>query len=215
MIETDVQGSICVARWYGGVMLGPVRFKHIEDVAKEAVKVWREEQGGGKRLRVDEPPSLQQQTSQLKTMRPEDLRKRKEDLIRTLKRRDESVTTLRTLLDTKKAELGSAMPKASQSSSTSAATTSPSRKIDYDVMPFARLQALENARDATIQFLLKQIDKAEEDQKDAAEKSQQLKVVTDAQDQVEIEEAWLELAESMTEKPTGASTTPPRKGAGE
>lgn len=200
MTEMDVMGAICVARWYGGVMLGPVRFKHIEDVAKEAVKVWRDEQGdsGGKRQRVEEPVGPVRQASQPETMRPEELRRRKEDLVRTLARRDESIATLRTLLDMKKAELAST-PKAS---STPAATASPSRKINYDGMPFARLQALENARDATIQFLLKQIDKAEEDQKEAAEKKKELDAVIEAHDQEEIEEAWSDLAASMEEKAT-------------
>jgi hypothetical protein len=199
MIEMDVQGSICVARWYGGVMLGPVRFKHIEDVAKEAVKVWREEQGGRKRQRTNEPPSLVQQISQPETMRPEELQRRKEDMIRTLSRRDKSINTLRTLLDTKKAELASLeVPNASlPSSSMPASTASPSRRINYDVMPFARLQALENARDATIQFLLKQIDKVEGDQKVAAEKKKQFDAVTEAHDQGEVEKAWSDLAVSL------------------
>lgn len=196
MTEMDVMGTICVARWYGGVMLGPVRFKHIEDVAREAVKVWREEQGG-KRQRVDEPVALGRQGSQPETMRPEELKRRKEDLVRTLARRDESVVTLRTLLDAKKAELAS-VTKVSSTAATTAA--SPSRKINYEGMPFARLQALENARDATIQFLLKQIDKAEEDQKEAAEKKKEHDTVANAQDQEEIEEAWSELAAPMEEK---------------
>ena len=37
----DVMGCCVVARWYGGVMLGPVRFQHMEDCAKEAVREWQ------------------------------------------------------------------------------------------------------------------------------------------------------------------------------
>lgn len=215
MVEMDVMGAICVARWYGGVMLGPVRFKHIEDVAKEAVKVWREEQGGtgGKRQRVEEPATLLRQGSQPETMRPEELKRRKDDLIRTLARRDVSVATLRTLLDTKKAELASStVSKPSQTLSAAQVAASPSRKVNYDVMPFARLQALENARDATIQFLLEQIDKAEEDHKDAAEKKKGLDAVTNAQDQEETEAAWSDLAASMEDK--SASIKPAEKDGG-
>ncbi|KAE9986764.1 hypothetical protein EG328_004782 [Venturia inaequalis] len=207
MTEMDVMGAICVARWYGGVMLGPVRFKHIEDVAKEAVKVWREEQGGvsGKRQRVDEPGMLGRQGSLPETMRPEELRRRKEELVRTLARRDESIVTLRTLLDTKKAELAST-PKVS-STPANVTTASPSRKVNYDGMPFARLQALDTARDATIQFLLKQIDKVEEEQKEAAEKKKEIDAVTNEQDQEDIEEAWSDLAASMDQKATSIEPT--------
>ncbi|TID27534.1 hypothetical protein E2P81_ATG00290 [Venturia nashicola] len=186
MGDMDVLGTICVARWYGGLMLGPVRFKHVEDVAKEAIKVWREEQGG-KRQRMDGPVTSGRQGSQPETMRPEELKRRKEELVRTLTRRDESIVTLRTLLDAKKAEVAST----SEVSSQRVATASPSRKINYEGMPFARLQALDNARDATIEFLLKKIDKAEADQKEAAEKRNEL---TNAQDQEGMEEAWSDLA---------------------
>jgi Uncharacterized protein family UPF0029 len=212
MVEMDVQGSICVARWYGGVMLGPVRFKHIEDVAKEAVRVWREEQGsGGKRPRMNElVPSLQQ-VAQPETLRPEELQRRKDDMIRTLTRRDESIITLRTLLDTKKAELAS---KPSQPLSTPEAIASPSRRINYNIMPFVRLQALENARDATIQFLLKQIDRAEEDQKEAAERKKQHDATRAAQDQEEVEEAWSDLAASILDKGAVTSTKPAQEDAG-
>ena len=38
--EGTIIGVIVVARWYGGVMLGPKRWEHIEDVAKEAIARW-------------------------------------------------------------------------------------------------------------------------------------------------------------------------------
>lgn len=192
MVEMDVQGAICVARWYGGVLLGPVRFKHIEDVAKAAVRVWREEQGGGKRQRMNDPVVVvPQQTLQPDTMRPEELQRRKNDILRILGRRDESIVVLRTLLDTKKAELSSLTTlSSSRPSSIPASVASPTRKTNYDTMPFARLQALENARDATIQFLLKQIDKVEEEQKEAAEKKKQLDAVKAAKNEEDIREAW-------------------------
>ncbi|QDS67543.1 hypothetical protein FKW77_002586 [Venturia effusa] len=195
MTEMDIMGAIC----------------HIEDVAKEAVKVWREEQSdvAGKRPRMG-PVELVREGSQPEVMRPEELKRRKNELIRTLARRDESIATLRALLDTKKAELvSSTKSKSSQASSATAATASPSRKIEYDIMPFARLQALENARDATIQFLLKQIDKVEEDIKEEAGKSKELEAIETAHDQEEIEEAWADLVASM--KVEVAADTPAQK----
>ena len=35
--ETNAEGAIVVARWYGGQNIGPVRFTHIEATAKEAI----------------------------------------------------------------------------------------------------------------------------------------------------------------------------------
>ncbi|KAF2148532.1 hypothetical protein K461DRAFT_248049, partial [Myriangium duriaei CBS 260.36] len=37
----QITGSLVVARWYGGVMLGPVRFTHIEQAGRDAVAAWR------------------------------------------------------------------------------------------------------------------------------------------------------------------------------
>jgi hypothetical protein len=37
--------------------------------------------------------------------------------------------------------------------------------MDYSAMPLQRLRQLEKARDATIGFILKQLDKAEEEEK--------------------------------------------------
>ncbi|KXL44217.1 hypothetical protein M433DRAFT_68515 [Acidomyces richmondensis BFW] len=35
------EGSCVVARWYGGVLLGPVRFEHVEACVRKAVEAWR------------------------------------------------------------------------------------------------------------------------------------------------------------------------------
>jgi len=184
-----------VARWYGGELLGPVRFKHIEDVAKSAIEAWRVEQGGGsaKRQRVEEQELQQSQSPSKETMRPEELQRRRKELVQTLQLRDESITTLRALLEEKK--------NVANPSSPQAANPSPSRTVNYDILPFNRLQALENARDASIGFLLKQIDKAEKDQAEKLELDQR-KAKADAelkaaQEEDELDDAWDEMEAAM------------------
>lgn len=203
MEELGIPGVIMVARWYGGELLGPVRFKHIEDVAKGAVDVWRSERDGvpSKRARVDDLSSSGMPrtaaTASSQGMSPEELARRMKQVIQTLRRRDESITTLRALLEHKK---NSDNPKSStvQSAPTS---SSPSRTPDYAQMPLNRLQALENARDNTISFLLKSIDKAEaeasrraKEERRNAESAAALKAVQDAD---ELDEAWAEMADAM------------------
>jgi hypothetical protein len=203
MEQLNVQGTIVVARWYGGVLLGPVRFKHIEDCAKEAVNLWRNPQQGGKRQRTDTPQSSDQTPSipriPLPVMRPEELQRKKQDLIRTLHRRDESVTTLRALLDEKKSVLQSIQK--SQPSSSAGPTSSPSRKIDYESMTFARLLGLEQARDASLAFLLKEIDRVEKEYTEreaveSEEKQREAAQIAEEEDE-ELEEAWAELAANV------------------
>jgi len=199
MTELDVQGAVCVARWYGGVLLGPVRFKHMEDAAKEAISVWRDQQRGGglKRQKMEESVP---QRSQPETMRPEELQRRKRELIRTLQRRDESISTLRTLLEQKKsAFFATANP--SQPSSSTTSNSSPARNIDYEKMPFPRLQALEHARDASIAFLLKQIDKVEQEQAEETERQRKIAAAQAVEEEEDLEDAWSHLADSMLELP--------------
>jgi hypothetical protein len=203
MEQLNVQGAIVVARWYGGVMLGPVRFKHIEDCAKEAVNLWRNPEQVGKRQRTDTPLNSDQVASQprspLPVMRPEELQRKKQDLIRTLQRRDESVATLRMLLEEKKSLLQNT-PKTQQSSS-AGATSSPARTLDYEAMPLARLLALEQARDASLSFLLKEIDRVEKEQAEREAIDTDRKQKEAAQDaaieEEEMEEAWAALAANM------------------
>ena len=76
-------GSVCVARWYGGVLLGPVRFKHITDCAREAVGMWRAEMEA--RRQVEEDAKLHGR------------------LVKVLGERDASVAVLRGLLKEKQA----------------------------------------------------------------------------------------------------------------
>jgi hypothetical protein len=158
--EAGVTGSVVVGRWYGGVLLGPVRFKHIEDCAKEAIERWRKgvpADGAAKKQRVEEGQRAGEGGREM--MDPMALKRTKDELLGELKARDESVSVLRELLRQKKMKLESGKGLAAGGSLSSP----PAAAMDYSILPLVRLRALEKARDATISFLLRQIDKAEED----------------------------------------------------
>ena len=159
---TNITGSCVVARWYGGVMLGPVRFTHIESCAREAVRRWQD--------------SLAEEKT--KKRRVEEEAHEKKKMLRVLSERDQSITVLRTLAVEKEglakqsvAEVntdqivmianGAVEGTPTKVESPSQSQTSPKVAISYDDMPLDRLKALEKARDATLSFLLKRIDKAE------------------------------------------------------
>ncbi|KAH9817773.1 putative protein family UPF0029 [Teratosphaeria destructans] len=173
----QVVGACVVARWYGGVMLGPVRFEHMERCAREAVSKWLDrecdERARKRRVELDA------------------VEKRR--LQGVLAKRDESILVLRALAMEKERRVkegimagvkqlaakqnggkhgsdgtlsGQAISnsEAEQASSQNPAPApAPAPVIDYSVMPLDRLKALEKARDATLSFLLKRIDKAEAD----------------------------------------------------
>lgn len=144
--EMQVEGAVVVARWYGGVMLGPVRFAHIENCARDAIrrsKTGQDDKSGGKRQRIG-----QQQPQ---------VRDRKE-LEQILAERDESVKIIRELLAEKLAE-GTA--KEDDDDTGAVVQASPAKVPDYTKMPIAALERLEKARDATLAWLLQEIDKAE------------------------------------------------------
>ena len=148
----NVEGSLVVGRWYGGILLGPVRFKHIEDVARESIRKYKEDVTSSyadKKARPTEDPAQHRR------------------LVGELQRRDESITVLRKLLEDKKNE-DTATP--SQSSPAS-------KPIDYSTMPLSRLKQLDKARDATISWLLKQIDQFEKSQKVPAEDTHHAKTI--------------------------------------
>ena len=132
--STDVEGSVVVARWYGGVMLGPVRFDHIRNCAQEAIASWTlERDRTNKRQKIkDENESRQR-------------------LARVLPERDESITVLRGLLAEKK----------NSPSSEVKTNSSPARVPVYSNMSLAALEKLEQVRDKTIAWILKEIEKVE------------------------------------------------------
>ena len=137
LVETNVEGAVVVARWYGGVLLGPVRFDHIRNTARDAIIQWSQDrERSAKRTKIREDEA------------------EKERLIEALPERDQSITVLRDLL----------AEKSQQSSSTPSGKTTPAKTPDYSTLPLATLQKLEHVRDATIGWILKQIEKAEESQ---------------------------------------------------
>jgi hypothetical protein len=128
----------------------------------EAIKKWQE--------------SVAEERS--KKRRAEEDTVAKEKLVKVLAERDQSISVLRALAAEKeeqvqmaKAETGTeeslknASPQAKRevSQPLSATTTEVKAKVDYPTMTLERLRATEKARDATLSFLLKRIDKAEAD----------------------------------------------------
>lgn len=143
----QVIGSCVVARWYGGVMLGPVRFSHIETVAKEAIRAWQEHEAEAK----------------MKKRKVEEEEAEHARLCKSLAERDQSIDVLRELAAKKELEVKQAhsQRKVEEPSQTPSSSATSKPITDYTVMPIERLRALDKARDATIAFLLKRIDKAE------------------------------------------------------
>ena len=137
LIEAKVEGAVVVARWYGGVMLGPVRFDHIKNCARDAIMQWsQDKERSAKKAKVLENEA------------------ERERLIKTLPERDRSITVLRDLL----------AEKTQQSPSVPGGSTTPAKTPDYSTLPLATLEKLEHVRDATIGWILKQIEKAEKAQ---------------------------------------------------
>ncbi|KAI4140760.1 MAG: hypothetical protein L6R39_005668 [Caloplaca ligustica] len=165
LVAANVTGAVVVARWYGGVMLGPVRFEHIRNCANEAIAIWKAETAR---------PSKQ--------IRMQDDGRKKEQLVAVLKQRDQSISVLRDLLAQKKG----------QASSSQGAGDVQRKASDYSPLPVAALEKLEQVRDATIGWILKEIEKVE--QVDEAEKA------TMAKKSGESEDLTVK-APSATEKP--------------
>lgn len=189
--EMKVEGSIVVARWYGGVLLGPVRFEHIASVAKEAIRKWQQRDTGAKRQKLD---MFRGETSftlnGATAMRPEDVQRKRESLIAELQQRDHSISVLRGLLEQKRAKLSEYLGSPPQSSP-NPQSVSPPKKPEYSAMTLMRLQALDKARDASIEFLLKEIDKAEEEEKRLT--------AEDEAGEKAIDEAWKEFELSTSQ----------------
>ena len=159
LLELDAVGSIVVARWYGGVMLGAVRFKHIQNCAREAIGKWRKDVG-------QEPEVKKVKVGELS---PEQEAEQRARLAKVLGDRDSSILVLRDLLAEKKAAGQASVPN--ENPAVFSASQSPQRKLDYSEMPLARLKQLEKARDTTITWILKQIDEAEATQQQSDEKT--------------------------------------------
>lgn len=186
LADLNVEGAVVVARWYGGILLGPVRFTHFENCAREAISKWRQEVGEeAKRRKVEKEEEEEKAT-----------------LAKALEQRDSSIAVLRDLLAeklraTKGDEEASSQPTRSQE---------PSKKIDYLVMDLPTLKRLEKSRDVTLAWILKQIDKAEEDQK-AREAAVSAKVSDE-----EAQERFRAFEEEEENNASGAEEKPDESG---
>jgi hypothetical protein len=147
MVELNAEGTVVVARWYGGILLGPVRFTHIENAAKQAI-------ARSRGADTDTQPAKKPKQEPAPADDSDAIRR----LAKQLTDRDKSIVTLRQLLAEKQAEkLLDASPTLSDAKTAVVAPQAP----DYGAMNLTRLRQLEKARDATISWTLKQIDAAE------------------------------------------------------
>ncbi|KAF1942718.1 ribosomal protein S5 domain 2-like protein [Clathrospora elynae] len=140
--DSQVEGVVVVARWYGGQNIGPIRFTHIENCAKEAIWKWK----------VADTEIKKEQA--VKKQKVDDEAKQKE-LVKNLQERDYNIFALRKLLAQKKAQLQDEEP----------APPTPQKPQTYATMTMDTLKRVDKARDATIAFILKQIDKVDEELK--------------------------------------------------
>ena len=167
LIEMNVRGTILVARWYGGVMLGPVRFEHITNVAREAVEKWRmANQGSGmKRVKFEQGGV----DAGRKVISAEEEAQVHERLVKHLEDRDGNIAVLRDLLVQRKVGVEETNMVASQSSVPS--QNKNVVKMEYASMSLEKLRVLEKARDSTISWILKQIDELEPSKKGELDES--------------------------------------------
>jgi hypothetical protein len=140
LTDTQAEGVVVVARWYGGQNIGPIRFTHIENCAKEAIWKWKVA-----------ATALQQEAASKKQKTDEE--SERQELIKNLQERDFNIFTLRKLLAEKKGKLQDEVP----------APPTPQKPQDYGKMALLALSRVDKARDKTIAFVLGQIDKVEEE----------------------------------------------------
>jgi Uncharacterized protein family UPF0029 len=216
LVQEKAIGVVAVARWYGGTNLGPVRFTHIEECAKEAIQKWRNGRTAAtadtKKRRLGEElgtdianagiPAVQAPSSQIpssqpgpQAMRPEEVQRQRRALVKELQDRDSSIAVLRKLLDDKKAKFDHFQsPPASSAVSKS---LSPSKVPDYSSLTLVRLQAMEKARDASISYLLKELDKVDKEQAEDDELDAAFKEVNDRK---ELEAAWNTMEQELAKE---------------
>jgi len=137
-----VEGTVVVARWWGGQNIGPIRFTHIENCAKQAIRKYMTAQADAQKEEAVKKQKLDEEASRAA-------------LEETLRERDQSIFVLRGLLAEKNAALEGTGP----------VPVTPSKPVDYTKMTIDQLKRMDKARDASIAFILKQIDKAEEELK--------------------------------------------------
>ncbi|KAF2255369.1 hypothetical protein BU26DRAFT_600884 [Trematosphaeria pertusa] len=172
--DTQAEGVVVVARWFGGELLGPLRFTLIENCAKEAIWNWKE---------ADQ--AAQKETAAKKRKLEEE--KARKGLEENLRERDLNIFVLRKLLADKNAKLNDSEP----------APPTPQKPVDYGKMSMEALQRVDKARDATITFILKEIDKVDE----------QLKLVEAFDDSTQ--DSWKDAEEHQ--RPTDRESEPTKE----
>lgn len=116
-------------------MLGPVRFDHIRNCATEAIAKCK--------------AGISKPVKQIKLGEDD---RRREALVAILKERDQSVSVLRNLLAQKKGRAAKGQDNKDP----------PATANNYRTLPLQVLEKLEQVRDATIGWILKEIEKAED-----------------------------------------------------
>ena len=134
LTANEDEGLLCVARWYGGIMLGPVRFDHIVHVAADALATYH--------LSRRKSPAITSPTIKSSIITSPMVDGEKGRLIRVLRGKDMTVESLRTMIATKKVERGEPSVPAS-----------PVKERNYERMHEDGLKRLVIARDATIKSL--------------------------------------------------------------
>ncbi|EMD85107.1 hypothetical protein COCC4DRAFT_34940 [Bipolaris maydis ATCC 48331] len=157
--DTSTCGTVVVGRWYGGQNIGPIRFTHIESSAKEAIRKAKAAgaSSSDSAQQASSSASHKKQKVQVKVQEEgEQEEARRKELISNLQERDYNIFALRKLLSEKKARLqGEGRVE----------LPTPQKLMDYDRMSMEALERVDKARDATIAFILKQIDRIEEEAK--------------------------------------------------
>lgn len=142
--DMQAEGTVVVARWYGGQNIGPVRFTHIENTAKEAVWKWQVVEQAA---RKDEAAKKQK--------REED--EERQALEEDLRERDRRIFAMRGLLAEKKAKL----------EDSAEVPLTPQKQMNYGSMSLEVLQRQDKSRDATITLILKKLNELDDKLKDA------------------------------------------------
>lgn len=143
--DTQTEGTVVVARWYGGQNIGPIRFTHIETCARDAI-------AHGKR-------AYEHDATAKKQKRDDDARRAA--LVVNLQERDYNIFALRKLLAEKKRRIEGGGKE--QEAEAEAEAQTPRTMQAYESMGLDALRRVDKARDATIAFVLKQIDRADEE----------------------------------------------------
>ncbi|KAF2266348.1 hypothetical protein CC78DRAFT_552500 [Lojkania enalia] len=140
--DMKVEGTVVVARWYGGVNIGPIRFTHIENTAKECIWKFKSADADARREHEAKKRKLEED-------------KKRREFEENLRERDLNIFVLRKLLADKTAKLNDSDP----------VPPTPTKPMDYSKMSLEALKRVDKARDATVAFILKEIDKVDEELK--------------------------------------------------